>query len=249
MYGFACGALLATAFLIYGSFVAANTPNVAKSPGGSSPTSNEPRSQALDSPDGRDGSAAHQSRLRLFAERLRVFQIVRQRVGRPVAPSYQASGIVRGRTPLQCLTQAVYYESRGEPREGQIAVAQVVVNRQHLVGYPKSVCGVVFQGAARSGCQFSFACEGSRQAGRLDAAAWYRAEDAAKLVLDGRGTGDSSATHYHTGQVFPRWDAAMIKLGQIGHHLFFGSRSEGNNAVPQPAQDQTSSSLGASGGA
>ena len=61
---------------------------------------------------------------------------------------------------LECLTQAVYYESRGESRSGQSAVAQVILNRVRHPAFPKSVCGVVFQGAKTGGCQFSFACDG-----------------------------------------------------------------------------------------
>ena len=154
-----------------------------------------------------------------------------------------------GKTPLECLTQAVYYEARGESREGQVAVAQVVMNRAALPQYPKSVCGVVFQGASRPGCQFSFACEGGRKAGSVNMAAWARAQEVAQGVLDGRDKGDQSATHYHTHAVAPLWDRSMAKLAEIGHHMFFSSKtwtppaSQVEPAALAPAQPARTASL------
>ena len=88
-----------------------------------------------------------------------------------------------GARDLDCLTQAVYYEARGEPREGQVGVAQVVMNRVNSGRYPASVCAVVFQGAGRPGCQFSFACEGNRQGGPVNSASWARSQAVAQEVL------------------------------------------------------------------
>ena len=98
-------------------------------------------------------------------------------------PGSRLDGSTRNRAPssaseLDCLTQAVYFEARGETPRGQAAVAQVVMNRVNHPAFPKTVCGVVYQGAARStGCQFSFACDGSMRRGR-EAAAGARALDA-----------------------------------------------------------------------
>ncbi len=117
---------------------------------------------------------------------------------------------------LQCLTAAIYYEAALEPRAGQEAVAQVVLNRMRHPGYPKSVCGVVFQGSDRPGCQFSFACDGSMS--RPPAQwAWRNARDVAEQALDGfvmKQVG--TATHYHTDWVVAYWTPTLLKIGQIG---------------------------------
>jgi spore germination cell wall hydrolase CwlJ-like protein len=123
---------------------------------------------------------------------------------------------------LECLTQAVYFEARGESPQGQAAVAQVVMNRVKHPSYPKTVCGVVFQGAARSvGCQFSFACDGSMRRGREDAA-WKRARRVAARALSGAVLADiGSATHFHTTAVAPAWGSQMRRVGQVGLHVFY----------------------------
>lgn len=123
---------------------------------------------------------------------------------------------------LQCLTQAVYYEAGFEVGEGQRAVAQVILNRLRHPAYPKSVCGVVYQGSQRStGCQFSFTCDGSlaRVPGE---AAWNRARDVAAQALAGyvyKPVGTS--THYHADYVFPYWAITLVKLRKIGAHIFY----------------------------
>jgi len=130
----------------------------------------------------------------------------------------------------RCLTTAIYYEAALEPRAGQEAVAQVVLNRVRHPGYPKSVCGVVFQGSDRPGCQFSFACDGSMA--RAPAAwAWKDAADVAKAALDGhvmKAVG--TATHYHTTWVMAAWTPTLVKVGRIGGHLFF--RPPGPDGAP-----------------
>lgn len=133
---------------------------------------------------------------------------------------------------LLCLTQAVYYEAGFEIGEGQRAVAQVILNRLRHPAYPKSVCGVVYQGSQRStGCQFSFTCDGSlaRVPGE---AAWSRARDVAAQALAGyvyKPVG--TATHYHADYVFPYWAVTLVKLRQIGAHIFY--RMTGPIGLPQ----------------
>jgi spore germination cell wall hydrolase CwlJ-like protein len=170
----------------------------------------------------------HQEIVALFEKRLAEFRAVR-RSSRFVRTGFgfsHVTPIVPGKTDLQCLTQAIYYEARGEPEEGQVAVAQVVLNRSHAGShYPASLCGVVFQGASRPGCQFSFACEGNRQGGPIQPAAWQRASDIAQRVMAGAASGDPRATHYHTAAVAPSWDRTIARLSQIGHHIFFGNAS------------------------
>jgi Cell Wall Hydrolase len=122
---------------------------------------------------------------------------------------------------LDCLTQAVYFEARGETPRGQAAVAQVVLNRLANPSFPKTVCGVVFQGAATHGCQFSFACDGSMGHGReLDA--WDRARRVAERALSGVAVADiGAATHFHTVDVSPDWGPQMLRVAQVGLHVFY----------------------------
>jgi hypothetical protein len=123
---------------------------------------------------------------------------------------------------LDCLTQAVYFEARGETPRGQAAVAQVVLNRVRNPAFPKTVCAVVFQGAARStGCQFSFACDGSLRQAREDDA-WDRARHVAARALAGAVLADvGSATHFHTTGVSPAWGPQMLRVSQVGLHVFY----------------------------
>jgi spore germination cell wall hydrolase CwlJ-like protein len=122
---------------------------------------------------------------------------------------------------VKCLTTAIYYEAALEPREGQEAVAQVVLNRLRHPGYPKSVCGVVFQGADRPGCQFSFACDGS-MAREPAAWAWRNSRDVAIRALNGFVMEDvGTATHYHTTWIRAGWTPTLLKVRQVGSQIFF----------------------------
>ena len=140
----------------------------------------------------------------------------------PAAAPFRMAGVMESSRELECLTQAVYFEARGEAATGQQAVAQVVLNRVRHPAYPKSVCGVVFQGAARArGCQFSFACDGSMRRGR-EAIAWNRAKQVAARALSGAvmaSVGD--ATNFHTTGVSPNWGGRMIRVAQVGTHVFY----------------------------
>jgi hypothetical protein len=141
----------------------------------------------------------------------------------PARPLFLPSDdLTRYARALDCLTAAVYYEAGAETVEGQLAVAQVVVNRMRHPAYPKSVCAVVFQGSERAtGCQFTFTCDGALQR-RPDAAGWERARAVAGMVLNGavsRRVG--LATHYHTDWVFPYWAPTLDKAAQVGTHIFY----------------------------
>lgn len=131
------------------------------------------------------------------------------------------SGADRTRA-LDCMTAAVYFEARSEPDIGQRAVAQVVLNRVAHPAYPNTVCGVVYQGSQRrTGCQFSFTCDGSL-ARRPSAMFWERARQVALAALGGyvhRPAG--LATHYHTVQIYPYWAPSLNYLGTIGAHRFY----------------------------
>jgi len=123
---------------------------------------------------------------------------------------------------LDCLTTAIYYEAASETPEGQAAVAQVVLNRMHHPAYPATVCGVVFQGSERTtGCQFSFTCDGAM--GRTPSVeGWARAKAVAAAALNGSvAAGVGMATHYHTDWVAPYWAPRLVKMRQIGTHIFY----------------------------
>jgi spore germination cell wall hydrolase CwlJ-like protein len=141
----------------------------------------------------------------------------------PVARAMRVdnSGIDRSRA-LQCLTAAIYYEAASEPDGGQRAVAQVVLNRVAHPSYPNTVCGVVFQGSERrTGCQFSFTCDGS-MARRPNRLFWERAEAVARTALSGYVYAPVGlATHYHTIAVNPYWAAGLHYLQTIGAHRFY----------------------------
>lgn len=121
---------------------------------------------------------------------------------------------------LDCLTHAVYYEARGESKLGQQAVAQVVLNRSRNRNFPRSVCAVVFQ-RAKGVCQFSFACDGSMRRAR-EPAAWAEARRVAARALSGFVLRDiGGATHFHTVNVSPAWGPRMLRVTQVGLHVFY----------------------------
>ena len=125
-------------------------------------------------------------------------------------------------TALDCMTAAVYYEAASEVAQGQRAVAQVVLNRVRHPAFPKSVCGVVYQGSERStGCQFSFTCDGSL-ARRPSRAGWDRAAGIAAAALSGVVEPSvGTATHYHTVWILPYWADSLTKLATVGAHIFY----------------------------
>jgi spore germination cell wall hydrolase CwlJ-like protein len=123
----------------------------------------------------------------------------------------------------KCLANAVYFESRGEPVKGQIAVAQVVMNRVFSPFYPKTVCGVVYQNAHRhNSCQFTFACDGIPDI-VTEPDAWERAKRIARDTLDGKlwMPEVAKSTHYHAFWVHPSWIGEMKRLYSLGVHKFY----------------------------
>ena len=134
---------------------------------------------------------------------------------------FTGSGIDRARA-LQCLANAVYYEAASEAIGGQRAVAQVVLNRVAHPSYPNSVCGVVYQGSERkTGCQFTFTCDGSLSRRPMNAA-WDRALLVARQALAGEVyEAVGLATHYHTIWINPYWAPSLDTVGTIGAHRFY----------------------------
>jgi spore germination cell wall hydrolase CwlJ-like protein len=132
----------------------------------------------------------------------------------------------------KCLAEAVYFESRGEAVRGQIAVAQVVMNRVFSGKYPDTVCGVVYQNKYRHfACQFTFACDNNPDVIR-EPDMWERARKIAKAMLDGMiwlpEVGKS--THYHAYWVRPSWVAEMKKMYKFGVHTFYRPRAWGDGS-------------------
>lgn len=151
---------------------------------------------------------------------------------------------------LDCLSEAIYYEARSEDTLGQMAVAEVVMNRVANPHYPKTVCGVVFQGQYRqTGCQFTFTCDGSR-AVKPRGVEWDRARDIALHVLLGLNTPvTNAATHYHTDYVNPYWAAGLVETKIIGTHIFYRfpktSKEWGAARMALAAQDMHNEALDA----
>ena len=159
----------------------------------------------------------------------------------PMAPYPAATPPAAATTPtehgvnareLGCLSQAIYFEARGETRQGQVAVAEVVMNRVRSPAYPNSVCGVVYQGSHRTtGCQFTFTCDGSLDR-RPRGVAWERAQQVATAVLQGYTRPVTQrATHYHTTGVNPVWNSGLVETTRIGVHIFYRFP----NAAERPA--------------
>ena len=157
------------------------------------------------------------------------------------AQPFRMIGALDSARDLDCLAQAVYYEARGEGLSGMRAVAQVVLNRARHPAFPKSVCGVVYQGAARrTGCQFSFVCDGSMRRGK-EPGAWRRAREVASRAMGGFVMAEvGNATHFHTTGVSPGWRNHLLRVAQVGTHVFyrFGGRNGSSDAfryTPRPS--------------
>ena len=138
----------------------------------------------------------------------------------------------------RCLATAIYFEARGEPVRGQVAVGQVILNRMRSPLFPQTICGVVYQGQMHPGCQFSFTCDGHTDNPRNDAQ-WALAQSIAKKIMGGElwlpEIGYS--TYYHANYVNPYWTGDMSKIDKIGRHIFYKRRNEAPYEVE--ASDET----------
>ena len=133
-----------------------------------------------------------------------------------------------GAAETRCLSLAIYHEARGEPPQGRLAVGRVILNRATSRFYPDTICGVVYQNAARlNRCQFSFACDGKPdQAGNMRA--WAAAVRLAERLMCRDICGGMAisadlirSTHYHATYVRPSWSKKLQRTGQIGGHIFY----------------------------
>jgi spore germination cell wall hydrolase CwlJ-like protein len=146
------------------------------------------------------------------------------------APQAPGSGDDR-RASIECLATAIAYEAGNEPEAGKQAVAQVILNRSHHRAFPKTICGVIYQGSdRRTGCQFTFTCDGSLRRA-LSRRTWASAQAVATAAIDGvLPPTIGLATHYHADYVMPRWAPTMSRIGQIGAHIFYGFPGGGAGA-------------------
>lgn len=145
---------------------------------------------------------------------------------------------------LSCLARAIYFEARGEPASGQVAVGRVILNRVADPRYPDTVCAVVYQNVhRRNRCQFSFACDGKADAIR-DMESWGGIlMRAARLLAEGRECPTrpgalgriAAATHYHADYVAPFWSTKLARMGAIGRHIFYLERPRNAPAMPDIA--------------
>jgi spore germination cell wall hydrolase CwlJ-like protein len=151
----------------------------------------------------------------------------------PKSPAERLALVGPARSKAEkCLANAVYFEARGEAVRGQIAVAQVVLNRVFSPFYPNDVCGVVYQNANRHlGCQFTFACDGIPDV-IAEPDAYARAKRIASDMLDGKlwMPEVAKATHYHAYWVHPDWVNEMKKIYKLGVHTFYRPRAWGDGS-------------------
>ncbi|WP_119419569.1 cell wall hydrolase [Desertibaculum subflavum] len=122
-----------------------------------------------------------------------------------------------------CLAEAIYFEGRGEPREGQIAIAHVVMNRAAAKGFPGQVCDVIREGESNGTgkCQFSWRCDGKPDT-PTDAAAWSTAQKVADSVMQGDATDPThGALYFHNAKVQPDWSAKFRRTAEIGAHIYY----------------------------
>jgi hypothetical protein len=156
---------------------------------------------------------------------------------------------------IGCLATAIAYEAGYEPIEGQQAVAEVILNRVRHPAFSKSVCGVIYHGSKRrTGCQFSFTCDGSLNR-PMSANVMANTRVIATAALDGQNpVRVHGATHYHADYVSPYWAPSLIRIAKIGAHIFYrgaGARNDRRGSVPHRAfgepligQNETSPPLG-----
>ena len=123
----------------------------------------------------------------------------------------------------RCLSEVLYYEARGEGHSGQLAIAEVVFHRMNNGNYGHSICAVVYEGAGRPGCQFSFTCNGELAHSKQQSA-WRDSEKLAAQILTGEvrlKNATGGATNFHAISVSPDWAPTLERTIQIGNHIFY----------------------------
>ncbi len=136
--------------------------------------------------------------------------------------SFARGSPANGDAEWRCLAEAIYFEARGEPVAGQVAVGEVVLNRVDNNRYPDRVCAVVHQGTGDlHACQFSYTCDGIRDV-VSEQTAWTVAGRIARRLMDGAPrTLTADATHYHADYVDPYWAKVYPQTARVGRHIFY----------------------------
>jgi len=132
----------------------------------------------------------------------------------------------------RCLAEVLYYEARGEGRQGQQAIAEVVFHRMNTGNYGHSICAVVYEGAGHPGCQFTFTCNGDLTRSK-EQSAWRESEALAAEILTGEAplhNATAGATNFHAVSVSPDWADTMKQTTQIGNHLFYRGAPLGHDS-------------------
>lgn len=127
-----------------------------------------------------------------------------------------------GGADWRCLSEALYFEARGESLKGQVAVAEVILNRVASSRFPNTVCGVIHQGTGRKyACQFTYTCDGLPETVN-EPAAYQRVGKVARMMLDGAPRKlAGGALYYHTTAVSPRWSRVFTRTARMGVHVFY----------------------------
>ncbi|MBY9063481.1 cell wall hydrolase [Sphingomonas yunnanensis] len=185
-----------------------------------------PRASVDDAPSAPRPPAVEPLRFRpiapTIARAINGAQAERERTGPAAAPLATSLAGADAARAVDCLAAAGFYEA-GDRRDDQRAVMQVVLNRVRHPAFPKTICAVVFQGAERrTGCQFTFTCDGALTRRAPSSAAWARARAAASEALDGAVYAPVGlATHYHADWMVPYWSGALMRVAQVGPHIFY----------------------------
>jgi len=149
-------------------------------------------------------------------------------VGSNITTKAQLNALPRanGDAEWRCLTEALYFEARGEALNGQFAVAEVILNRRDSKRFPSSVCSVISQGTSsgkKYACQFSYKCDGRAEV-FSEGGAYTQVGKVARLMLDGKARNlTKGAMFYHTGAVSPKWSRTFTRTAKVGSHYFYRS--------------------------
>ena len=133
-----------------------------------------------------------------------------------------AQPVADGGSQWQCLSEALYFEARGESVRGMFAVGEVILNRVDSDAYPDTLCNVINQGTGRRfACQFTYTCDGKPET-IGEPRSWERVGKVARILIDGAPRAlTGGATHYHTKAVNPSWAQRYPRTASIGFHYFY----------------------------
>ena len=138
-------------------------------------------------------------------------------------------------TALMCMALNIFFEARSEPIQGQIAVAEVTLNRVASDDYPNTICEVVLQENSQ-GCQFSWWCDGKSDSPK-EHNSFQTSKSLARLMIDDGqyiSVVGKDATHYHTDDIKPYWSDNMVKVEQVGKHIFYAKNTNDFKPLPRP---------------